>query len=1098
MKKSILSFFLFVFVYANIQAQWPSNRNLPISVASNPQSELILETISDGLGGVYVIWHRAIAPGGGYDISAAHYGSDGMFIFNTPVYSSLDAGDSEWLAGVVLDEANGIIVVWADQRVNPACWGGCAKEFYGQRISFDGVKQWPQDGLLLVGDITDPDHTKLEQAKLLKGNGNDFYLVWEEKGVCSPCNDGGCPCPNTSNRIMAQQFDQDGVAIWNESKVVYSSVGISQLFNFDAKYDAAVNRIFVVWQDSRANTHWYFLAGNTYSGAIENYDLYIQAISGSTGNQQWDANGVMVNNVIDNSLNYDRLLNPKLAFDQNGVVITWVDYRAELEGYAGQKSIYGTRLSKISGVRYAGWPAEGKLLSSVLLEDLYYSALYQHEYPVYYDLKELPGNTYLLAYPGEQNQLLAQKFNTSGSFQWGQGTVLSTDATQFNGFPQIIENGQEPLIGWSQNGLTIEGPQQGSTYFYYTSIILMQKLNQNGEPQWQNPAQITNLINQQVHFELTSDGNGGAHIAWSEFASGNTNANAKLTSLSGYGKFKGGLTISVDSYIGAKGEIVSIPVKVRDFEDILTLQSSFQWNPDIISFVEVADFTLAGLDQNSFGTTNTSLGSLSFSWDDLTAEGQELDQNAVLFTIKFHLIGSPGEGTEILITDQPLTIEAYYETGFQEAPVNAIHGYIEIDSYQLNLTAHYLEGNQIGQAGHGIPAVDFYLDADLYGTTNEVGELAIQAWPGESEVVQLLTPSKSDVDKTGVDVADILLTRNHLLGNTPFESPYKIFAADVDGNGILSTIDIAHIRAYILAKQNSFNGKNWIFVNDYQFYDESEKYNVAANPFTYVDYLSLDYQALDINQLLTPGAIKFVGVKLGDVDASWAEDDGARTNTSSMELTAVYNQVATLGEELEVLFQSPEINDLAGIQFTLQWNPEIWQYQNIEAAGLTFILNEDKVNEGYLSLLWYSNDATHSISFEEGTSLFKMKFLPLGLNGTINMNSDMTHAKAYTKNLSRYDLSLNNFLLEESASEAGAYPNPVQDKLSVKFATPESSSVKFTIANSVGGVAQQEVKQFAKGFHSYDLNVTNLSEGIYLLTMYIGEKQIKTVRIVKH
>lgn len=68
----------------------------------------------------------------------------------------------------------------------------------------------------------------------------------------------------------------------------------------------------------------------------------------------------------------------------------------------------------------------------------------------------------------------------------------------------------------------------------------------------------------------------------------------------------------------------------------------------------------------------------------------------------------------------------------------------------------------------------------------------------------------------------------------------------------------------------------------------------------------------------------------------------------------------------------------------------------------------------------------------------------------------------------------------------------------MNFVVAEESTVKFTITNSVGGVAQQEVKNFTKGFHSHYLNTTNLANGIYLLTLDVGEKRMKTVRVVKH
>lgn len=1088
MNKILLTLIIVIVGTVSCIAQWPSNRNFPKSVASTQGNEIILQTLPDDAGGVYVVWRKAVPPHYGDDLFLAHYNAAGEMLLNTPVYSS-DTHYHETLAGIISDGVGGVVIVWGDQRTNPDCHGGCSQEFYGQHISVDGARLWPESGLLLFSGIADPLHTQIVKASLVKGTANEFYLVFDQHATCGALE---VVCPNTTNKIVAQRYHENGTPLWPEPQEVYSSTGTDEIFNFDARYDEATNRLFVVWQDGRANTHWYPSYG--YTTNVQNFDLYAQSINGSTGEKHWAADGVMVNNVVDVSWGYDRSPNPEIAIDANGIVITWVDYRVE-----NQKSIYGTRLSKMSGARYTGWASSGKLLSSHLISDLHYVPEQFIEYPVKYDLQAMPGNTFLLVYPGNGNILYAQKFNTSGHFQWGAGTAVSNDPGAFNGYPTVVMHANEPTIIWTKTLKHVSGTPPATT-LSYTSTLYAQKLNENGSVAWQTPTQVTNTVNGQLGTSMAvSDNNGGVYIGWSEGVPDHFNYDVRMTSLSPAGKFKGGLTISSAAASGGHGEIVTIPITVKDFDDILTLQGSLQWNPDIVSFVEVTDFGLPGLQTSSFGLANTASGSLAFSWDDLNGEGEALPQDAVLFKVKFELIGLPGTESDLILSNSPVPIEAYYESDYAEAPVSLNHGFITIDYYALTITTQYLAGNNVDQGRGPIADVDLYLDLDWFGKTNESGVFVIPAFPDPSQPVQTLSPQKTNGDTEGIDVADIIMTRDHIVGTIPFNSPYRLFAADVDGSGFVSTIDIAQIRAVILGKESSFKGKHWTFVNDYEFFSANEKYDVAQNPFTYVDHLALDYNALDLDQLLTPGAIRFVGVKLGDIDASWAESNeitGGRTrDEAQVSINAVFPAVENIDEPFDVVFQSEKMNDLAGIQFTLQWNVQELAYKGFTAEQLPVLLNEDKVSEGLLTVLWHRT-SQENVSLAKGAELFKLSFLPKVFDVKLEMNSTVTKAIAFNGKLKPSSIEFNRLVANDEGLRSGVYPSPFSDNLTVSFSTPVESPVEFELVDAMGGKAMSESWSFAAGNHNHTLNTSGVARGIYVLRLKVG-RTVKSFKVLK-
>ena len=126
-------------------------------------------------------------------------------------------------------------------------------------------------------------------------------------------------------------------------------------------------------------------------------------------------------------------------------------------------------------------------------------------------------------------------------------------------------------------------------------------------------------------------------------------------------------------------------------------------------------------------------------------------------------------------------------------------------------------------------------------------------------------PTKNnDINKTnGVTAIDIALTQAHILGKNILNSPYKLIAADVNGDGKVTALDIVYMKRLILGLDTTFTktstkeNRLWVFV------DSSYKFADSTNPFPFKD--SISYSNLNANQVNQT----FIGIKLGDVNWDW-------------------------------------------------------------------------------------------------------------------------------------------------------------------------------------------------------------------------------------
>ena len=354
----------------------------------------------------------------------------------------------------------------------------------------------------------------------------------------------------------------------------------------------------------------------------------------------------------------------------------------------------------------------------------------------------------------------------------------------------------------------------------------------------------------------------------------------------------------------------------------------------------------------------------------------------------------------------------------------------------------------------------------------------------------------------GVTTFDIALISRHLLDIEPFNSPYKIIAADVDHDGDLSAADMLYIRKIILRQLDSIPGNRpWRFVPK-QFVFPNIK-----DPFSTDFPESINYASLT-------DSIKnadFVAIKTGDVNLS------ARDNLPPIALAQnnrrvlnfnIDNAILKKGETRDIVITTDE-TAAQGFQFTLNYDSQFLKLkaQNTE-GGIIEGLNASNYalfkEAGKMTVSWNGD--------MQGKKTFIIKVEAVEnveLKDALKITSDMTSAEAYTFSGETMAVQLNFNIEKVTASDALSLrdtkqaedsdftlfqnePNPFSNETKIRFVLPEASEGQLTIFDETGRILKQIKGLFSKGMNH--INVTDdfqLPTGILMYRLdifkYLGK-----------
>ena len=373
---------------------------------------------------------------------------------NTPICVF---GSTQYNQASTSDGNGGAIVAWQDART------GGVYDIYAQRVNSSGNVQWTANGIVICS-ATD---IQANPSIIGDGAGGAIITWWDRRG-------------GSVHDIYAQRVDANGAVQWTANGVaICTSTGDK---GFPELVSDGSGGAIITWSDSR--------------NPSQAYDIYAQRIN-SSGTVQWTADGVLVCTASINQFS------PAIVSDgSGGAIMAWEDNRS------GNYDIYAERINS-SGV--SQWTANGVAIcaasndqiSAALVSDLNHGAII-----VWNDSRN--GAT--------ATDIYAQRILSAGSVSWTANGVALCVASNNQSLPQIITDGSGGAI------VTWNDIRSGSDYDVYAQAI-----DGTGATQWTaNGTIVCAQTGDQKNPRLVADGNGGAVFAWQDSRNGSLDLYALL------------------------------------------------------------------------------------------------------------------------------------------------------------------------------------------------------------------------------------------------------------------------------------------------------------------------------------------------------------------------------------------------------------------------------------------------------------------------------------------------------------------------------------------------------------------------------------------
>jgi len=138
-----------------------------------------------------------------------------------------------------------------------------------------------------------------------------------------------------------------------------------------------------------------------------------------------------------------------------------------------------------------------------------------------------------------------------------------------------------------------------------------------------------------------------------------------------------GFAIGVSNEVGRKGDLIFVDVSVSDFDKIVSMQYSMNWDPAVLQFEKIQNFKLKDLSKENFGTKEVLDGNLLLAWYDQSVQGVNLPNGTNLYQVVFRVIGANTAKSKIRLSGKPIVTEVMQADG---TPVyfNKINGAVTV------------------------------------------------------------------------------------------------------------------------------------------------------------------------------------------------------------------------------------------------------------------------------------------------------------------------------------------------------------------------------------------------------------------------------------
>ena len=375
--------------------------------------------------------------------------------------------------------------------------------------------------------------------------------------------------------------------------------------------------------------------------------------------------------------------------------------------------------------------------------------------------------------------------------------------------------------------------------------------------------------------------------------------------------------------------------------------------------------------------------------------------------------------------------------------------------------------------------------SEFHTLTNAEGLYAFDNMPsGGSYAVR---PAKDDDPKNGISTLDLVMIQRHILDLQKLDSPFKLIAADVNKDARISASDLVELRKLVLGTQDKFtNNTSWRFVDKNYTFADPQYAHTEAFPEIY-----------DINLLNDDMRIDFRAVKTGDVNCSaqaGLNRNQVETRSSERLMLTTENLTFKKGQVVRIPVQISEEIELAGMQFTLSFNSEMFRL--VSVTGEQIVISDRNLGfaglqDGLITFSWNTEDA-FKFDNKKALMIVEMEVLREGsLAENLTLNSAITKAEAYSRDLNIVDIDFRmNNRPSNFANTFNLYqniPNPFTASTVIGFDLPEELNAMLEVYDINGRLMISRSIDGKKGNNIIELRKSELiNSGVLYYTLRAG------------
>lgn len=370
---------------------------------------------------------------------------------------------------------------------------------------------------------------------------------------------------------------------------------------------------------------------------------------------------------------------------------------------------------------------------------------------------------------------------------------------------------------------------------------------------------------------------------------------------------------------------------------------------------------------------------------------------------------------------------------------------------------------------------------------------------GDSFVLVPAKPSPPARWDNGVNAGDALAIQRHVAGIMPITDPYKLIAADVDLNNLITGNDAVVIRRALLKSPSAIavmRDSTWRFV------PTPPVYVPGPNPFA----APIPEQRSVISTGGMGSGQDFYGIKKGDVNGT-AKPYLLHPLTASPLVLLVQDHALQAGQELTAVFRVSHFDRLGAYQMAFQFDPLQIQLIAVNPAQTDIHLQVTdhfglyNTTSGEILSVW---EAPYGVSLSEGTAIFSFRFKALQsgalLSEVLRLNPKSLPPEAVTVD----EVSALIQLVFIEAQSTGTLnpavttgvqllqnrPNPFTDQTIIGFILPAACDAQLRVVDVDGREVMRLDKTYAVGYHEESIRLGEVaSPGMlyYELTTPFGK-----------